>query len=114
MNTIDSYRFGEIVINGKKYSSDVLIFPNRVRDNWWRKTGHELRLEDIAEVITENPEVLVVGTGASGLMKVLPEVEQAAQARGIKLIVETTDRACDTYNQLSHSPKLIAALHLTC
>ena len=83
MNTIDSYRFGEIVINGKKYSSDVLIFPDRVRDNWWRKTGHELRLEDIAEVITENPEVLVVGTGASGLMKVLSEVEQAAQARGL-------------------------------
>jgi len=114
MNTIDSYRFGEIVINGKKYSSDVLIFPDRVRDNWWRKTGHELRLEDIAEVITENPEVLVVGTGASGLMKVLSEVEQAAQARGVKLIVETTDRACDTYNQLSRSQKLVAALHLTC
>jgi len=77
---IDSYHFGEIVIDGKKYSSDVLIFPDRVRDDWWRKTGHELCLEDIAVVMTENPEVLVVGSGDSGLMKVLPEVEQAAQA----------------------------------
>jgi len=78
------------------------------------KTGHKLRVEDIAEVMTENPEVLVVGTGASGLMKVLPEVEQAAQARGIKLIVETTDKACNTYNQLCQSQSVVAALHLTC
>ena len=111
---IDSYHFGEIVIDGKKYSSDVLISPDRVEDDWWRKTGHELCLEDIAGVITENPEVLVVGTGDSGLMKVLPEVEQAAQARGIKLIVATTDKACNTYNQLSHSQRVLAAFHITC
>ncbi len=114
MNKIDSYHFGEIVIDGKKYSSDVVIFPNRVRDNWWRKARHQLCIEDIAEIITENPEVLVVGTGDSGLMKVLPEVEQVAQAQGIKLIVETTTKACTTYNQLSHSQGLVAALHLTC
>lgn len=114
MNTIDSYHFGEIVINGKSYSSDVVIFPDRVKDNWWRKTGHELCLKDIDEVITESPEVLVVGTGASGLMKVLPEVEQVAQAREIKLIVEPTDKACNTYNQLSHSQKVVAAFHITC
>ena len=114
MNTIDSYHFGEIVINGKKYSSDIVIFPDRISDNWWRKTGHELCANDIAEVITENPEVLVVGTGASGLMKVLPEVEQVAQAQGIKLIVETTDKACNTYNRLCHSQRIIAALHITC
>ena len=64
--------------------------------------------------MTENLEVLVVGTGASGLMKVLPEVEQVAQARGIKLIVEPTDKACNTYNQLSHSQKVVAAFHITC
>ncbi len=114
MNTIDSYHFGEIVINGKKYSSDVVILSDRVIDNWRRKTGHELCLEDIAAVIAENLEVLVVGTGASGFMKVLGEMEQVAQARGIKLIVETTDKACNTYNQLCHSQRVVAAFHLTC
>ncbi|MFC1989164.1 Mth938-like domain-containing protein [Chloroflexota bacterium] len=114
MNIIDSYHFGKIVINGKNYSSDVIIFPDRIRDNWHRKTGHKLCLEDIAEVITENTEVLIVGTGASGLMKILPEVEQIAQAQGIKIIAKTTDKACSTYNQLSHSQMVVAALHLTC
>ncbi len=114
MNTIDSYHFGQIVINGQKYSSDVVIFSDRVKDDWWRKTGHELCVEDIAEVITENPEVLVVGTGASGLMMVLPEVQEELETRNIKLIVEPTGEACDIYNQLSRFQRVVAALHITC
>ena len=58
MDTIDSYQFGEIVISGKKYLSDVIIFHDRVIDNWWRKTGHELCPDDITEVFEGNPEVL--------------------------------------------------------
>ena len=114
MNIIDSYQFGQIVVNGKKYMSDVIIFPDSVTDNWWRKIGHQLCLDDIAEVLTENPEVLVVGTGSSGLVKVLPEVRQVVDARGIELIVEATDNACHTYNQFCHSRRAVAALHLTC
>lgn len=114
MNTIDSYQFGEIVISGTRYSSDVIIFHDKVIDNWWRKTGHELCPADITEVLREKPEVLVVGSGVPGHMKVLPEVEEVAQAQGIELIVETTDRACDTYNQLCHSQRIVAAFHLTC
>jgi len=114
VNIIDSYRFGQVVVSGKKYTSDVIIFPDRVRDNWWRKTGHQLCLKDIAEVMTENPEVLVVGTGASGLVKVLPEVERGVEAQGIKLIVEATDKACPAYNHICHSQRAVAALHLTC
>ncbi len=114
VNIIDSYQFGQVVVSGKKYTSDVIIFPDRVRDNWWRKTGHQLCLKDITGVITESPEVLVVGTGASGLMKVLPEVERGVETEGIKLIVEATDKAYHTYNRLCRSQRAIAALHITC
>ena len=114
VNIIDSYQFGLIVVSGKKYTSDVIILPDRVRDNWVRKTGHQLCLKDVAEVMTENPEVLVVGTGAYDLVKVLPEVERGAETQGIKLIVEATDKACHTYNHICHSRSVVAALHLTC
>ena len=114
MNTIDSYHFGQIVIDGRKYSSDVIIFPNRVQDAWRRKKSHELTLEDIKDIMAENPEVLIVGTGASGLMRVLPEVEQETETRNIKLIAKPTGEACDIYNQLSDIQRVVAALHLTC
>ena len=114
VNIVDSYRFGLVVINGKKYTSDVIIFPDRVRSEWWRKIGHELCLEDVAEVLTEEPEVLIVGTGAYDLMRVLPEAKQGIEAQGIKLIVETTDKACHTYNHLCRSQKVVAVLHISC
>ena len=114
MNIIDSYQFGLIVINGKKYSSDVIIFPDRVKDNWRRKISHQLRLDELSEALSEMPEVLVVGTGASGLMKVLPEVKPSLEALNIKFITEPTKEACNIYNQLCQSQKIVAALHLTC
>jgi len=114
MNIIDSYRFGLIVVNGKHYTSDVIIFPDRVHDNWWRNTSHQLHLDELSEAIAAKPEVLIVGTGASGLMKVLPEVEQSLEAQGIKLIAQPTGEACNLYNQLCHSQRVVATLHLTC
>ena len=114
MNIIDSYRFGQVVVNCKHYTSDVIIFPDRVSDSWWRKTSHQLRLDELSEVTTKKPDVLVVGTGASGLMKVSPEVAQSLEAQGIKLITQPTSEACNLYNQLCHSQRVVAALHLTC
>jgi hypothetical protein len=112
--TIDSYRFGEIVINGRKYTSDVIIFPDRVQDDWWRDESHELTLKDISGILSEKPEILLVGTGASGMMRVLPEVERESEASDIQLIVQPTGEACDIYNQLAPTQKTVAALHLTC
>jgi hypothetical protein len=114
MNKIDSYHFGQIVINGRKYTSDVIIFPDRVQGDWWRDESHELNLKDISLILREEPEILVVGTGASDLMKVLPEVEREAEARNIQLIVQPTGEAWEIYNQLSQTQKVIAVLHLTC
>jgi hypothetical protein len=114
VNTIDSYHFGQIVIDGQKYTSDVIIFPDRVQGDWWRDESHELALKDTTGIMNENPEILLVGTGASGLMRVLPEVEHETKARNIQLIVQPTSEACEIYNQLSPTQKVVAALHLTC
>ena len=39
---ISAYRFGKIHIDGRAYSSDVIITPERVVDTWWRKQGHSV------------------------------------------------------------------------
>ncbi len=111
---IDSYQFGEIAVDGKRYISDVIILPSRVKSGWWRKKGHQVSPEDLAEVMAEKPEVLVVGTGSSGLMLVLPETYRYLEAQDIEIIAQPTDEACQTYNQLCGSRRAVAALHLTC
>lgn len=111
---IDSYSFGNITINGKSFISDVIIFPDHVKSNWWRREGHQLCVEDIKEVIEERPKILVVGTGRSGAMRILPETRNHLKSNDIELIEEKTDKACKIFNQISSSGKVIAALHLTC
>ena len=111
---IDSYSFGEITISGKRYTSDVIIFEDTIKDDWWRREGHSLDPADLSEVISAKPEVLVVGTGNSGLMKIPPETADFIKSKGIELIAQPTTDACQTYNKLSKSKKVIACLHLTC
>jgi len=101
-------------VNGKTYDQDIIIFPNKVRDGWWRKEGHELCLDDIREVIEEKPEVLVVGTGDSGFVKILDEAMERLKRERIELIAKRTKEACDVFNNLSPRKKVVAALHLTC
>ncbi len=112
---VESYSFGRIVVAGKTYTRDVIIFPDRVLPNWWRKEGHRLCLDDLKEVLDYGPEVLVIGTGYSGLMKVPDDVRKALEARGIEVIVKKTGEAWKTFNELlKRGKKVVAAFHLTC
>jgi len=111
---IDSYRFGRIVIQGEVYTSDVIIYPDRVEADWWRKEGHRLYPEDIEEVFVRKPEVLIVGTGEAGLMRISAAAEDRLKAAGIALRAERTEKACALFNELSGIYDVVAALHLTC
>ncbi len=112
---IDDYGFGNIRIEGKSYTSDVKIIDGKVKPNWWRKEGHRLFPEDIEDVLEAKPEVLVVGTGAYGVMKVSPQTKNSLQEKGIELIEAKSEKACHTYNELLKAGKRVAfACHLTC
>ncbi len=112
---IDSYQFGSIVIDEVSYSSDVIILGDSVQSNWWRKQGHLLSAEDVQPIIEAKPSILVVGCGASGLMKVADQTRQLLQERDIQLEALDTHKAVQRFNELSQSGENVAAaLHLTC
>ena len=111
---IDSYEFGRIVVDGKTFTSDVIIYPERVKSDWWRKEGHVLGTDDLEDVLEQKPDVIVVGTGNPGIMRVLSDTEKLIRSKGIELMAQPTEKACQTYNRLSSNKKVIAMLHLTC
>lgn len=112
---IDSYQFGKIVVDGVSYSSDIIILGDSVQSKWWRKQGHSLAVEDLESVITAKPSVLIVGCGASGLMKVPEETRQVLQEHNIQLEALDTRKAVQRFNELSQQgADVAAALHLTC
>jgi hypothetical protein len=111
---IEFYDFGRVTIDGKRYSTDLLVFPNKIKTDWLRKEGHCLQIADLKEVLEAKPEVLVVGTGYSGMMTVPPETRNHIESKGIELIIQKTAEACKTFNSLIESRTVVAALHLTC
>jgi len=113
MQRIDSYTFGKIVINGKTYTSDVIILPDRVIPSWWRKEGHALHPDDLAEVVNAGPDTFIMGCGAYGVLKVPRATRDFLAAKGITLIDLPTAQAVQKYNELSGG-RIACGLHLTC
>jgi hypothetical protein len=111
---IESYSFGTVVIAGATYTSDVIVFPDHVLPNWWRREGHLLQLDDLAEALAVRPEVLIVGTGAHQRVQIAPAVIAHTRDAGIQLLAFDTRTACRTFNELLAQRHPVAALHLTC
>ena len=111
---IEHYSFGTITIDGKSYTSDVIIYPERVDSSWWRKQGHSLHIVDLKDVIPAGPEILIVGTGHSGAMVVPEETLSYLKSKGIDVHIARTDKAVELFNKFHKNKKTIAVLHLTC
>lgn len=112
---IESYRFGAINIDGVEYKSDVVVTPEGVFPNWWRIEGHKLHFEDIEQFLSKSViDILVVGTGASGVMKVTEELLRELKARGIEVIALPSGEACEVYNRLKDQKRVMGVFHLTC
>jgi hypothetical protein len=112
---IDVYEFGRIVVNGREYTSDLIIYPDRIDASWWRREGHRLTPEDLPDILREPPDVLVIGTGHDGMMRLSPDDLERLREAGMKVFAGRTADAVENFNRLVREhARVVAALHLTC
>jgi hypothetical protein len=113
---ITSYEFGRVTVDGDEHRRDVIVLPDRVMGDWWRRDGHSLVLEDLDDVLDELPARLVVGCGAHGRLRPDPSVAAALAQRGVEMEALPTAEAVRRYGELeAENPAAVAAaLHLTC
>lgn len=114
---IEAYDFGNIDINGQRYTSDLKIINSHIKPNWWRKNGHLLHLEDIKDIIEAKPRIVIVGTGYSGLMHLADGLIENLQELGIETEALLSKKAVQRFNELikKYGAKQTAfAIHLTC
>ncbi len=110
---IDCVRFGEITIDGKTYYSDVRVFWDGKVE--MRDKSHVFGVEEFTPLLEKNIEALVIGTGIHGVMKILPEVEEIAENKGVKVFCDVSERAADIFNGLVRDGKrAVAVIHTTC
>jgi len=119
---IEEYKFGSITIDGKTYAHDVEVrWTGEVLD-WWRGESHIIGVEDVKRAVEQNPEVIIIGTGESGTIKVTEKARDFIKEKGIKLITDLTDSAAKTFNirkedseeEEGKPEKVIGLFHLTC
>lgn len=117
---IDNYQFGSITIEGETYENDVEVRWDGEVLEWWRNQGHVFAVDDLKRAIKQEPDAIVLGTGANGRAKVPKETRSFIREKGIKLIIDKTEPAVESFDTLieegnEQAPqKVIGLFHLTC
>lgn len=112
---IDSYSFGVMTVNGKVYKADLIVFPDKILPNWWRKEGHSLAVEDLKEMLDYKPEILIVGKGAMSGMHIPQTTKKFLETSDIELIEANTEQATRLFNKsIGEGKRAVGAFHLTC
>jgi hypothetical protein len=110
--------FGLIEIDGQRFEYDVVLEQGAIRKRkkgpskvHRERYGHTPLSAD--EVIPWSASVLIIGTGASGQMPVMPELYEEARRHGIQVVAEPTEDACRRLRS-ADSADVSAVLHVTC
>lgn len=112
MVLIDKVSYGEISIGGKTYYSDLVI--------WWSgkvallpKT-HLIDPPLLKKILKPETEILLIGLGLEGTVRILPSVEEELKKKKIKLLLDKTENALEIFNGLAIlGKKIIAVMHVT-
>lgn len=112
---IDSCSFGRIRVDGKDYTKDLIVFSERQVVHWWRREHHRVHFTDLKDVIFHRPELIIVGTGTLGNLKLEPSVHRMLRKYNISCLVEKTDQATVLFNKhVAKGVKAAGVFHLTC
>lgn len=112
MIRIDDSSYGFIVIDGKTYNHDVYIFPSgRVEK---REYGHTFTRKQVEHILEEDPEVVFIGKGTSGMASLSSEARALLNEKGIEIIEADTPDIRERFNKLVEEKRVAAIIHVTC
>ena len=120
MTRVDKFRFGSIVINGRKFRHDVTVLPDgtvkRRKGGLWMFGPHSFKKEEIQEMIDLEVSTLVIGTGENGVAELSEEARSLiAERRNLKTIILPSSEAVGQLNVLTKDGERTGAIvHVTC
>lgn len=102
-----------MVVDGRAYARDLIVFPFHVRSEWHRRKLHGLCLDDLDEVMKYLPEVLVIGRGCKRRLRVGKILAKTIEDEGVQLFADRTPEAVGLYNELAKSGRyVVGAFHI--
>jgi uncharacterized protein len=107
-NMVQGYGTDHITINEQDYHASLVVTPDRIIPNWGPTGIDQLGDEQIATLMADRPQVVIIGTGER---QHLPEPRAYAElmSHGIGVEIMDTGAACRTYNILVGEGRRVAA-----
>jgi len=117
---INHLEFGEIIINNQKFH-DVLIYDNKIEQRDYPKleevfgTGHFIGEWEKIKLLSGEPEIIIIGNGYQGVLKVDEDFKNEIKKRNIELIINYTPDVIDLINnKIKEGKRINALIHTTC
>ena len=111
--------FGSIVVEGKKFTHDVVIGLDGSVKKRKKKlskkvygTSHIISLEEAKHLYEKGAEKILIGTGQSGMVKLSEEAEEYFKKKKCTVQQLPTLEAVKIWNEIKG--KVIGLFHTTC
>ena len=106
---INGYTSNSITINGHTYSENLIITQDSIYTENLPSEFSDLAIQTITQIISANPEILIIGTGKT--QQFLPDsLVSVIQQAEIGLETMDTFAACRCFNLLCSEGRLVSAL----
>ena len=114
---IENIKWGEIVVNGKKFK-DIKIWNNIVKEWNWNETNTKhnpgIQIKDVTEFI-DDVDIIILSKGYKNMLETKIDTINFINHKNKKLIILTTDKAVKEYNRLAElGYKIGGLIHSTC
>lgn len=117
---IAKIKWGKIIVNDREYH-DILVFGDTLEERDYERlkelygTSHKLGDWEVKRLFSNDPEMIILGTGWAGVLEVPTIIKEEAEHRGIELKLVKSPKAVKEYNKLVQEGKRVNALiHSTC
>jgi uncharacterized protein len=111
LNTVTAYGPGFIEINNVRHATPVRLVPDQPATEWNVGSFDALRAEDFAALLQDQPEVVLLGTGARQRFP-HPRLSAPLANAHVGFEVMDTQAACRTYNILVAEGRRVLAVLL--
>src|SRR3989344_8006502 len=109
MVNIQEFKLGSFFVDSKHFIGNIKIADNKIR-YWDRPDDYTLEMDEIESVLKLSPNVIIIGTGAGGLLKVSDAIKQRILRNNIEIVIDKTQNVINLINSLSKEKKKFAAI----
>lgn len=110
MVRIDSTSSGEIVIDGKTYYSDMIIWWDGKKE--FKIKTHRFTLDDFLSLAKKKPDSIVIGTGQTESVEISEKAKEMADRKNIMIYIENSPKAIEIFNGfVADGKKAVAVIH---